>query len=51
MKKCVFLFFLFVLVLAIASITENRDREAVAKENSKQELALQEKSASTGNLP
>lgn len=46
MRKCVFFFFLLVFVLIIASITENREREAavqsVAMENSKQELSLQD---------
>ena len=44
MRKCVLLFLLFVFVLVIASITENRDRKPEASENNKQELALQEKS-------
>ncbi|WP_372946521.1 hypothetical protein [Muriicola sp.] len=51
MKKCVLLFILFVFVLAVASIIENREREAVKSESSQQELALQEMLPVANNTP
>ena len=55
MRKCVFLFLLFVFVLIIASITEKRDSQAstetAAVENVKQDPILQEKTAMNADRP
>lgn len=48
MRKCIFLFLLLVFVLAIASITENRERvkkEVVMDLNNSDEVALQTSSS------
>ncbi len=50
MRKCILLFLLFVFVIAIASVIENRDREAVKSDKGQQELALREKSAPADNI-
>ncbi|SMP05890.1 hypothetical protein SAMN06265375_101706 [Muriicola jejuensis] len=51
MKKCILLFLLFVFVLAIASIIENREREAVNSDKSQPEFALQQKTSESNTTP
>jgi len=54
MRKCVFLFLLFVFVLIIASISENMERdsaiEKVAMENNIQDPLLPEQAKSVNDL-